>query len=249
VGHEADARARCEACDARSLAEQALESGEDGGHRADYRKPRRALAIARWMCDACAAMSYFSIDCEASGPVAPLYSLLSIGATAVHAEGDRHAIGSSFYVELQPVFPGVDRKAIEVCGLDLERLRAEGLPPADALDRLARFVAQENRAPGGPVFVGHNAVFDWAYIDYYFVHFGVKNPFGYKGIDTKSLAMGRLGIAWTATSKENLQRLLGLPAQDAARVHRADYDAHYQALILQALLDPPRRLDTPGAER
>ncbi len=184
-------------------------------------------------------MSYFSVDCEASGPVAPLYNLLSIGVTAVHAEGGRHVLGAALYLELRPVFPGFDAEALAVCGLDVKRLEREGLEPQEAMRRLSQWVAQENRKPGGPVFVGHNAVFDWAYVDYYYAHFGLSNPFGYKGIDTKSLAMGRLGIGWMETSKEKLQRLLGLEPQQAERVHRADYDAHYQALILQALLDRP----------
>jgi hypothetical protein len=80
-------------------------------------------------------------------------------------------------------------------------------------------------------------VFDWAYIAFYFAHCDLPNPFGYKGIDTKSLAMGRLNISWNDTSKENLERVLELPPQDPAQIHRADYDAWYQALILKALLE------------
>ena len=52
--------------------------------------------------------------------------------------------------------------------------------------------------------------------------------------------MGSLGISWTETSKENLQSLLSLPAQDPALIHRADYDAQYQALILKSILDRRR---------
>ncbi len=183
-------------------------------------------------------MAYFCVDCEASGPLPPDYNLLSIGAVVVRREGDRHALGASHYVELQPIFDGFDPGALAVCGLDPERLRAEGVPPGEALSRFAEWVAAENAGDrDGPVFVGHNAVFDWAYVNYYFRHCGIENPFGYKGIDSKSLAMGRLGISWNATSKENLRKLLDLPRQDASRVHRADYDAWYQALILQRLLD------------
>jgi DNA polymerase III alpha subunit (gram-positive type) len=88
------------------------------------------------------------------------------------------------------------------------------------------------------VFVGHNVGFDWSYISWYYVRFGLPNPFGYKGLDTKSLAMGRLGIGWFDTSKENLEKLLPeIPQQDPARTHRADYDALYQAWILCALLN------------
>jgi DNA polymerase III epsilon subunit-like protein len=183
-------------------------------------------------------MTYFCLDCEASGTVPPLFNLLSIGVTVVRPQGDRHVLGASFYVELKPIFPGFDPGAMAVCGLDAERLRREGTEPRDALDRLTRFVRTENEGSSdNPCFVGHNAVFDWSHIAYYYAHFGLDNPFGYKGLDTKSLAMGRLGISWRDTSKENLERLLSLPPQDPAQLHRADYDARYQALILQALLD------------
>ena len=158
----------------------------------------------------------------------------------VRPAGDHHELGESLYLELKPVFAGFDPDALAVCGLDVERLRREGLEPQDALTRLREWVLERNRPSGDrPVFVGHNAVFDWSYLAYYFVHFGVENPFGYKGIDSKSLAMGRLGISWNETSKERLERLLALPPQDPALTHRADYDAHYQALILKALLDRP----------
>jgi len=184
------------------------------------------------------AMVYFCIDVEASGLVPPLYNLLSIGATALHDENGALRLGRSFYVELKPIFPGFDPAAMKVCGLDAKRLAADGAEPIDAMKRLAQWVREQNRgARERPIFVGHNAVFDWGYIAYYYRHFDLPNPFGYKGIDSKSLAMGRLGLPWTKTSKENLQRLLALEPQDPAQVHRADYDAWYQALILKALLE------------
>lgn len=190
-------------------------------------------------------MIYFCLDCEASGPVPPLFNLLSIGVTVVTQQGDRHELGPSIYLELAPVFPGFDPGALAVCGLDVERLKREGLEPKDALLKLAAFVREHNAgSPDRPCFVGHNAVFDWCYIAYYYAHYRLDNPFGYKGLDTKSLAMGRLRIGWNDTSKENLERLLELPAQDPTQIHRADYDAHYQALILQALLD--RRNESVG---
>ena len=180
---------------------------------------------------------YFSLDIEASGKVPPLYNMLSIGVTTLRERGDHHVLGQSFYVELKPIFPGNDPKAVAVCGLDVERLRREGVEPHEAMERLTDWVLRETGDSAIPVFVGHNAVFDWSHIAYYYEHFGMENPFGYKGIDLKSLAMGRLGIGWNETSKENLQKVLDLPLEDPARVHRADYDAYYQALILQKVLE------------
>ena len=185
-------------------------------------------------------MVYFCLDCEASGPVPPLYNLLSVGVTVVRPQGGAAVLGDSFYIELAPIFPGFDEGAMKVCGLDADRLRREGVEPGEAMRRLRDWVIEQNRPSREyPVFVGHNAVFDWSYIAYYFAHFKLPNPFGYKGVDTKSLAMGRLGLSWNATSKENLRDLLGLPPEDPAAAHRADYDAWYQALILKALLDRP----------
>jgi DNA polymerase III alpha subunit (gram-positive type) len=158
----------------------------------------------------------------------------------VRPEGDHHTLGDSFYAELKPIFPGFDKDAVKVAGLDIDRLRREGEEPERALDRLTTWVREQNRgSKDWPVFVGHNAVFDWAYIAYYYAHFDRPNPFGYKGLDTKSLAMGRLKISWMDTSKESLEKLLNLPPQDPAQIHRADYDAWYQALILKTLLDLP----------
>ena len=183
-------------------------------------------------------MVYVCVDCEASGPVPPRYNLLSIGATVVRRAGDHHVVGESFYVELKPIFPGFQADALAVCGLDVDRLRREGLEPRAAMEQLSEWAQRQNRGSAQrPVFVGHNAVFDWSYIAYYYAHFDLENPFGYKAIDTKSLAMGRLQISWNETSKESLEKLLALPPQDPAQVHRADYDAHYQALILKELLD------------
>ena len=82
-------------------------------------------------------MAYFCLDCEASGQLAPLYNLLSIGVTVVR-EGERgHELGDSLYLELQPIFPGFDPGALAVCGLDVERLKREGLEPKAAMERLA----------------------------------------------------------------------------------------------------------------
>ncbi|ANM29111.1 hypothetical protein ABI59_05105 [Acidobacteria bacterium Mor1] len=186
-------------------------------------------------------MVYICLDCEASGPIPPIYNLLSIGCTVVRSQGDTHVLGDSMYLELKPIFPGFLPEAMEVCGLDADMLTRDGLEPREAMQRLTEWCRSQTKRNDRPVFVGHNAVFDWAYISYYYEHFELKNPFGYKGIDTKSLAMGVLGIPWTETSKESLEKRLGLPKQDPAQVHRADYDAHYQALILQALLDHDRR--------
>lgn len=180
--------------------------------------------------------TYYSVDIEASGPVPGLFNLLSLGVTVVRPGSAGLEVGESLYLEFRPVFAGNDPGANAVHGLDLDRLQREGLEPAEALRRLSEFV-ERTQVPGtAPTFVGHVAVFDWMYLAWYYAWCGLRNPFGYKGLDTKSLAMGVLKVPWWDTGKETLIPALGMEAQAEETVHRADADARHQAEILVALL-------------
>lgn len=181
---------------------------------------------------------YFSVDVEASGPLPPDYNLVSIGAVEVRPDGASHRLGREFYVELKPIFPGFRAESMAVHGIPREHLEQNG---ADAREAMERFDAWTRSCllPGEkPVLVGHNVVFDWAYINYYFHHFGMENIFGYKAIDSKSLAVGVLKISWWDANKDVLQvKLPGLTPLPPELVHNALHDARYQAQILIALLD------------
>jgi len=192
--------------------------------------------------DAASRDVYVCVDVEASGPVPALFNLVSIGAVPVSfVDGAWRPDADGFYVALKPIAPGFDAGAMAVHGIPRQRLEAEGTPADQAMRLLAEFVERRRTRQGGrAVFVGHNAAFDWSYVAYYFELYRIPNPFGYKALDTKSLAMGRLGIGWFDTSKEKLQTFLPtLGPQDSGLVHRADYDARYQAGILCALLNRP----------
>ena len=93
--------------------------------------------------------------------------------------------------------------------------------------------------------VGQHAFINYDDPDYVtanpYVRAGITNPFGWKALDTKALAMGVLRLDWFDTNKERLAELIpGLGVQDESQVHRADYDAFYQARILVGLLDRPK---------
>lgn len=188
------------------------------------------------------SLVYCCIDVEASGPVPGLYDLVSIGGVGVvRGEDGRHVVAEHerFYAELRPQGGEEDPGATKVHGLTREHLKAHGIPAKDALARLSGWADALRGASGATlVFVGHNAPFDWSFVNYAYHAAGVKNPFGWKALDTKALAMGVLGLGWLDTNKETLETMLpGLGPQDEKLVHRADYDALYQARILAALLD------------
>jgi ribonuclease T len=184
-----------------------------------------------------ARATYFCVDIECSGPVPGLYDMISLGAVPVVRGTDGYrVVDERHYVEICPTGPKVDAGAMKVNGLDLEDLLAHGATLADALAQLTAWVV-EHTVPGTrPVFVGHNAPFDWSFVNHAFHTAGLHNPFGYKALDTKALAMGVLGVHWFDANKELLAERLPLPSVQEELVHRADYDAWYQAHILVELL-------------
>ncbi len=182
--------------------------------------------------------TFYSIDVEASGPVPGLYNMLSFGATVILPDDEgRLSVGETIYCELRPVFAGHIAEANAIHQLDLQRLERDGLEPKTAMKMLTDFVERTKRPKTEAVFVGHVAVFDWMMIAWYYAWCGLSNPFGYKGIDTKSLAMGLLGVSWLETGKENMTEKLEVAPQPERTLHRADADAEHQAQIFCAMLN------------
>lgn len=180
---------------------------------------------------------YFCVDIEASGPVPGLFNMVSIGGVTVRLQGDRHVRGDSFYYELKPVADGFDPGAMAIHGITREHLETTGLDAKIVLQKMADFVAAQVGEGQRPLFVGHNAPFDWMYVAWYFAWAGMKNPFGYNALDTKALAMGTHRCHWKQSNKERLLEWhpeLTAPAPDM--VHNALADAEFQADILIALL-------------
>ena len=181
---------------------------------------------------------YFCVDLEASGPVPGLFNLVSIAGVVVRLEGDRHVRGEHFYYELKPICEGFEPGTEAIHGLSRTHLEAHGQDARTVLAHITAFVQQHTGPGQRPLFVGHNAPFDWMYTAWYFAWAGLKNPFGYNALDTKALAMGTHRLPWKQTNKEALLDLHPtLQAPPPEKVHNALADAWFQADILIALLD------------
>jgi DNA polymerase III epsilon subunit-like protein len=196
-------------------------------------------------------MDYYSIDIETSGPVPGRHSMLSLGATHVRRKGGKYVVLDDHYVELRPVFAEFSEPAMQVHGLDREQLEAHGRAPVDAMSGLLEFVkATQKETDERPVFVAHNAPFDWMFVVYYLDHVGLPNPFGHSALDTKALAMGVLELSWPQTSLRQLAgRLPEVAPRQEAQIHHAGADARYQAEVFAALMNRLRaaRRRTTGA--
>jgi hypothetical protein len=112
---------------------------------------------------------YISVDVEAAGPIPATYSLLSLGASVV-SDPMQH-----FYAEFQPINDNVVPAAMAVSGFSLMELAKQGEAPAAAMRRFHDWITaiSEGRTP---VFVGFNAGFDWAFVNWYFHTYLGENP-------------------------------------------------------------------------
>lgn len=170
---------------------------------------------------------YVSIDVETSGPIPGEYSLLSIGACLVAEPA------TSIYLELQPDSPKHDLEALAVSGLNLDKLRREGLSPQEAMRRFDEWLKSSCPIGEKIVFVGLNAPFDWSFVNYYFhKHLGA-NPFGFTAIDMKAYFMGAFGCSWQETKSSKMTAIL---KPRSIPNHNALCDARFQAELFALML-------------
>jgi ribonuclease T len=177
---------------------------------------------------------FISVDVETAGPTPGDYAMVSIGACPVD-EPER-----GFYIELKPDRDTVIESALAVSGLSMETLAKDGTDPAQAMEEFAQWIRdvvppQTHR----PVFVGFNAVFDWMFVNEYFVRYGIENPFGHGGLDIKSYYVGMMGSTWAETSMRYLspKYLSGRPLS-----HNALGDARDQAELFRAMSEDAQAL-------
>ena len=165
-----------------------------------------------------------SVDVETSGPIPGEYSLLTIGACVVDAPE------LTFNCLLKPIGDGAHPEAMAVTGLSLDALRLSGLDPGEAMDSFAGWLDGLSVNGGRLVFVGLNAPFDWAFINYYFHRFTGANPFGFTALDIKAFYMGATGCRWDETKSSAMAARLR-PTKTGT--HDALEDALYQAELFR----------------
>lgn len=166
---------------------------------------------------------YVSVDVETSGPIVGRHSMLQLGACVVDRETE------TFVVDLVPISDDFVPAAMDVIGRTLDDFQKRGVEPAAAM---RSFRAWIGRVVGSrrPVFVGFNATFDWAFVNWYLLTFGGDNPFGVGGLDIKSYYMGAAASTWDETRSSRIpDALKGDGAHDALR------DAIAQAKMFSAM--------------
>lgn len=139
---------------------------------------------------------FISVDIETSGPKIGTHSMLQIGACLVDMPGQ------TFQAVLQPISNEVDPPAMEVVGKPLSFFVKNGLDAAESMAEFAKWIELQNADL--PVFVGFNAAFDWGFVNWYFLTYSGRNPFGVAPLDIKSYYAGLSGVPWSDTRSSRL---------------------------------------------
>ena len=122
------------------------------------------------------------VDVESDGPIPGDYSTISFGAVIVDQDLDK-----TFYGKLKPISEKWIPEALAVSGFT----RAEVLEfdePQIVMEKFNQWLNEncKNR----PLFFSDNNGFDWQFINWYFIHFLEKNPFGFSSTNLGSLYKG-----------------------------------------------------------
>jgi len=153
---------------------------------------------------------YISIDIEADGPIPGVYSMLSLGAAAFRRGGPVERIPlKTFKRNLLPLPEA--RQDPETMAWwktqpDAWKATTEGaIDPAVALQDFAEWLRHWN--PRDLVIVGYPVTFDFQWVYWYWWKFiGVKPPFGFQGLDIKTLAMTAIRCEYKQATKRNMPK-------------------------------------------
>jgi hypothetical protein len=184
---------------------------------------------------------YFSVDVESNGPVPGLFSMLSIGITALHPE-TLEEIGH-FYQKLKPLPDAREDPDTMKFWSGFPEMYAEATSnardPLDVMRELDDWVRSMTSGFGSdretrptPLHVAYPVAFDFGHYNYYAWRFAGRSVFGFVGLDMGSLAMGHNGDLYDHQTKKKWPTTWVEP-EDRVAIHHALLDARQQADIFR----------------
>jgi len=190
---------------------------------------------------------YLSIDIEADGAIPGGSSMLSIGAAAFDlAAADPRAPIATFTATIEPLpgaTPSPSTMAWWAQPSNADAWAAATKDPRPAAEVMPEFVAWVRALPGRAVIVGYPVTYDFMFVYWYTMAFGglkdgERAPFGFQGLDIKTLAWTRLGGRYNEAHKKSWPRRWSQGAPP--HTHEALDDAIGQGVcFVNMLVDTP----------
>ena len=162
------------------------------------------------------------VDCESTGPIPNLYSLIEIGAVAILKDKSF----STFHINIAPINNNFDPGALEAIGLTMEDINSKernNAEPKQAMEEFRKWILDltcQNKYR--PTFFSDNNGYDFAWINYYFHYYLGSNPFGFSS--------RRIGDIWAGLVKDVHKPWKQL--RDSPHDHNSLHDAIGNAEVL-----------------
>lgn len=186
------------------------------------------------------ADAYFSADVETDGPIPGPFSILSFALVyAGSFDGRRFERPGSyertFYRELKPISENFQPEALQINGLDRERLSREGYAPEKAMTEACDWV-KSIAGVSEPVLVAYPLSFDWSWLYWYFIRFSPEgSPFAYsRCFDIKTALAVKAAIPISEAGRSRISPLL---RPQHPHTHHAVDDAIAQAEIFANIFE------------
>ncbi len=177
---------------------------------------------------------YFSADVETDGPIPGPFSMLSFALVyAGKFDGETFKrppnYEQRFYRELRPISHEFEPEALQVNGLDRDRLLREGGLPEQVMTEASEWI-KDVAGEGCPALVAYPLSFDWTWLYWYFVRFCASgSPFNHsRCFDIKTAFAVKAHLPVSAASRSRLDP--GLRSRHKHTHHAVD-DAIEQAEI------------------
>jgi hypothetical protein len=127
-------------------------------------------------------MTIIMVDVESDGPIPGDYSMISFGAVIVDQDLDK-----TFYGQLKPISEKWIPEALAVSGFKRDET-LEFDEPKMVMKKFSKWLNENCKTR--PLFFSDNNGFDWQFINWYFIRFLEKNPFGFSSTNLGSLYKG-----------------------------------------------------------
>lgn len=155
---------------------------------------------------------YLSGDVEADGPIPGPFSMLQFGVSAHSLNStDPRVPFATFEANLERLQgAGQDPGTMEWWGKQGDAYANTRIEAEDPHEAMFRFVTWCKALPGKLVFVGYPVTYDFMWLYWYVMSFGVapgeRCPFGFQGLDIKTLAFDRLPTGYRGASKRRMPK-------------------------------------------
>lgn len=118
-------------------------------------------------------MSYIVVDVESDGGLLGVNSMVCFGAVLVDIEGK---LNKTFYGRTKPISNEYNPEALAISGFTREE-HEKFEEPSEVFLRFATWISENSN--GQPILLSDNNSYDASWINYYFLRFYGKNPFGW----------------------------------------------------------------------